>query len=280
MPRALLLSSLVAQGRIGLRANVAPLEASGVDTITLPTIVLSNHPAMAVYAGVTIEPETLTGMIGALEANGALYDLDIVFSGYLPTHGHVEVARVLADAARRHSPKCLYVCDPVMGDDPAGLYMPPDVATGIRDLLIPMADLITPNRFELQWLSGLEVRDADSAIRASRKVGCPTTVATSIPDGSRHLVNVLTSERPPQTAISRTETLAFARSGTGDVFAGLLLSKMAAGAPVSAALGFATAGVAYALRHSEGSVDLQLSGIDWRNGFKDAPVEPCGEPGK
>jgi pyridoxine kinase len=122
-------------------------------------------------------------MLDALDANGWLGEIDGILTGYLPSAAHVVFA---ADAVRRiraRSPRALFLCDPVLGDDPKGLYVATEAADAVRDIVLPLADIATPNRFELSWLSGTEVTDIGSAIAAARKLAPETVIATSIPEG-------------------------------------------------------------------------------------------------
>jgi pyridoxine kinase len=109
---------------------------------------------------------TLKGMVDALDRNGWLDGADAILTGYLPSAVHVGFAADLIDRLRAVVPGLRCVVDPVLGDAPKGLYIAPEAAGAIRDLLLPRADLVTPNLFELSWLSGqapqtlAETRDA------------------------------------------------------------------------------------------------------------------------
>ncbi len=115
-------------------------------------------------------------------------------TGYLPTVSHVEFARKLVARVRR-PPAAIYFCDPVMGDLPRGLYIDDAPAETITERLIEKADYLTPNLFELQWLSGEPVSDLASAVKAARSLPAPVTLITSVPLSGNHLANVLVTER-------------------------------------------------------------------------------------
>jgi len=257
MSTVLALSSQVARGHVGLSAVVPALQALGHEVIALPTVLLSNHPGHPHVAGRRIEPDDLERMLDALGAGGWLGEVDAVLSGYLPTRAHVGVAARLIERLRRHAPNLLYLCDPVLGDDPKGLYLDEAAAEAIRSALLPLADCITPNRFELAWLAGRPVADPDQAVAAARGLGRPAVLATSVPAGEERLANlhvtpshVLTADVPRRVA---------APHGTGDLMSGLVLGRMLDGQTQERQLSLAVAGVEAAIAASEGRDELALA---------------------
>jgi pyridoxine kinase len=229
MPRVFALSSFLAHGRVGLGATVPVLQSMGHEVIQLPTVILSNHPGHARVAGRPVEADRLRAMLGALEGNGWLADIAAIVTGYLPTPAHVAFAAVAVREVRRHSPSAIYVCDPILGDDPKGLYIDADAAAAIRDLLLPLADVMTPNRFELSWLTGLPVTDASSCSVAARTCAAHAVVATSIPagrdaEGNALIGNVLVTKSEQQCLPSMHRS--GVPHGTGDVFTALLTGHL------------------------------------------------------
>lgn len=225
-PRVLLLSSYVACGTVGLRATEPPLRHAGIEVIGLPTTVLSNHPGHAHVAGTPIDAHVLDQMIAALDGNGWLRGLDIVVTGYLPSRDSTAVAARLLDRLAKTSPRCRYVCDPVLGDDPGGLYVPQDVAAAIRSCLVPRADLLTPNRFELSYLAEAAVDTIDQASAAARSLSHALTVVTSVPVDAGNIANVLVDAGVVSVApVARRQHVPH---GTGDVMTGLLAAELPA----------------------------------------------------
>ncbi len=271
MRRILVISSHVAYGTVGLAATIAPLQRAGIEVAALPTVVLSNHPGHARVAGTRLEPALLEDMAAALEANGWLGTFDGVFSGYLPTAAHVAWCGRVVERVRALNPSVVYVCDPVLGDDPGGLYIDAAAADAVRDTLVAIADVLTPNRFELAWLSDIAVPSVQDAIAAARALGLAKLCATSIPNGPTQLANVLVAGG--DVFAGSVEKLERAPHGTGDLFAGLLTSALMQGVPDAAALGFAVGGVGHALDVSRDSDRLLLALMDWTNGIKAARVE-------
>ncbi|MBX9924906.1 MAG: pyridoxal kinase [Hyphomicrobiaceae bacterium] len=249
MARILAISSQVARGTVGLSIIVPALQALGHEVIAMPTVALSNHPGHANVAGTRIEATVLFAMLDALEANGWLRGLEAVLTGYLPSVEHVRFA---AEAVRRvkaanGAASVTYICDPVLGDDPKGLYIDEAAARALRSALVPVSDVTTPNRFELSYLSGLDVRTPDDALRAAH--GGVATFATSVPSTrADELLNVMIADG--QTAVARVTRRARAPHGTGDLFSALVLSAWLArrgggqaNGSVGRPLAFATAGV-------------------------------------
>jgi pyridoxine kinase len=286
MARILAISSQVAHGTVGLSIVVPALHALGHGVIGLPTVVLSNHPGHAHVAGDQIAPKVLHAMLDALEDNGWLAGLDAVLTGYLPTGGHVAFA---AEAVRRvrvinGAHRVTYLCDPVLGDDPKGLYINEEAARSIRSALVPVADLATPNRFEQSYLTGVDVRTPDDSRRAF--LDCFGTFATSIPaDGNDHLYNVMSgADDGAMTVVPRR---AKAPHGTGDLFSALLLSAWldnrvawAAGRRPAAAcaLAFATAGVDAALATSTDPDAISVAALPRAGAVLDWAVVPLLPP--
>ncbi len=261
MRRVLALSSYVAHGAVGLQASLPPLRQLGVDVIGLPSILLSNHPGHSRSTGAAVAPELLADMIDAMDANGWLGAVDAVLTGYLPTAEHAVLAAAMVARIRKQSPGATYLCDPVLGDDPDGLYIPRTAAEAVREKLVPAADVITPNRFELAWLSGQDVIGPESAVAAARALTGAHVAATSIVDGPDRLANLLIA--PAATWVCSSERLPDVPHGTGDLFAGLLLASLIDGASGDTALAYATGGVAQAVLHSQGAQDLAISGLIW-----------------
>jgi pyridoxine kinase len=257
MPTILSLSSQVARGHVGHSAAVFAWERLGIEVVALPTILLSNRPDYPHRAGERIRPELLGEMLAALEANGWMGEIDAVFTGYLPTAAHVALAAGLVKRLKAANPQVLYCCDPILGDEPAGLYIAEDAATALRDTLIPLADLITPNRFELEWLTGKAAGSVADAIRAARAVATPMVLATSAPaDSGNDLMNLLVQGDRAWGAVVRRR--AAVPHGTGDLMAALFFGHLLRLRPSAEALALATAGIEAVIEASGSRDELNL----------------------
>ncbi|MGV6848025.1 MAG: PfkB family carbohydrate kinase [Marinibacterium sp.] len=219
MARLLALSSQVAAGHVGLSAAQPALTALGHTVTALPTVILSNHPGFPQAAGMPIPPETLSAMIDAVEANGWLAGHDAVLTGYLPSPQHVDLAADLIDRARAARPGIRVVADPVLGDEPKGIYIDAEAAAAIRDHLVPRADILTPNRFELGWLTGAPVATIDDMAAAAAPLA-PRVLVTSAAE-TQDVTGVLdvAGNRIRHRKVPHLDGVPH---GVGDVFAALI----------------------------------------------------------
>jgi pyridoxine kinase len=254
----LAISSLVARGHVGLSVMVPALQQLGHEVIGLPTVVLSNHPGHSHVAGTRIDPGSLDAMIDALDANGWLARIDGVITGYLPTVEHVAVAQRSIQRLRASNPRLVALCDPVLGDDPKGLYIPLAAAEAIGDRLVGLADIVTPNRFELAWLTGLSISCEPDAIAAAGTLKPATVLATSIPAVADQLGNITATKAGSH--ICRVPKLACVPHGTGDLLSALYLHHALSHVPTEPSLARAVGQLQAVIGAARGRDDLDLSG--------------------
>ncbi|MCA3573260.1 MAG: bifunctional hydroxymethylpyrimidine kinase/phosphomethylpyrimidine kinase [Aestuariivirga sp.] len=250
--RVLAVSSQVVWGPVGNSAAVPALQARGHEVLALPTIILSNHPGHGQPAGFRTSAEDMARMFAALEALGAFEGLDAMLTGYFASAGQVEEVARLLDRV----PVPYLLVDPVLGDH-GRLYVPQDVAEAIRDHLVPRATCLTPNAFELSWLSGMTVSDETSAIAAARSLARPELLATSIPAGDDSLATLLVTADDVHRAV--TPRLPHVPHGTGDFLSGLYLAARL-DKPPEGALATAMKTLARAIARSAGSTVLDVAG--------------------
>ncbi|MFN3867823.1 MAG: pyridoxal kinase [Hyphomicrobiaceae bacterium] len=256
MARILVISSYVVQGHVGLAAIVPTLQAMGHDVLAVPSVVLSSHNGYPQVGGIWFEAGQIRRVTDGLAANGWLKSIDAMMTGYLPSAALVGDVEKIVREVRKQSPEHLYHCDPVIGDDPRGLYVAEEVAVAVRDRLLPLADILTPNRFELEWLSGQSIRSALDADLAAAALAADLVVATSVPAGRKRIANVFSGEDSAgQTIIPRED---FAPHGTGDLFAALLIGHMLGDVDHAEAVARASAGVRLVIEASKGSRELRL----------------------
>ena len=258
MARVLLISSDVAYGHVGNAGARFALQRLGHEVLALPTVVLSSHLGYKKVGGQRIDAASLTSMLDALKANDILGSVDAVLTGYLPSPEHVDVAVVAIESVRATSRSSVLVAvDPVLGDDPDGLYLDKAAAAAVRDRLAGLADLLTPNRFELEWLSGEAVANARSAQSAARTLGVATVLVTSVPGTSKRAIdNVLvTSSNAIRTSTKRRKSVPH---GTGDLLTALMLGHLLSGKSQARALGLAVGGIEAVIEASAGEPELKL----------------------
>ncbi len=256
MAKVLSISSQVVYGHVGNSAAAFVLQRMGHDVLAVPTIILSNRPGYGAIAGERTDPGKLDAMLEAVLQNGWLADVDAVLTGYVPTAAHAEFCRSWIARIKGLNPKALYLCDPIIGDEPAGIYVAEAAASAVRDQLVPLSDILTPNAFELGWLSGRAITDAASVASAARALARPVVVATSAPAGAGMIANILVTRSEVASTVSPRRTVQ--AHGTGDFFAAILLAHKLKGYTASAALRAAAAAIDLVLDRSEGRSELAL----------------------
>ena len=257
MATVLCISSQVARGYVGGSAQRIALERLGHQVWLLPTIMLSNHPGHAHFTGQTTPPETIVQMAQALGDNGWLDEIDAVLTGYMPSAEHVAAASGVLDLVRGTARRALYLCDPAFGDDQRGVYVDEGAAQAIKQYLAGRSDLATPNRFELEWLTGRTIGDEAEALEAARALARPRVLVTSAPASDGSIGNLLlVGDRAWRSIVAQRENVPH---GTGDLMAALLIGHLMADREPQDALALATTGVDVALAHSTGADELQLS---------------------
>jgi pyridoxine kinase len=250
------IQSEVVRGHVGNSVARFALQRLGLDVWAVPTVVLSNHPGHGKVRGEAVPAQRMADLIAGLGEHGWLRQCDGIVSGYL---GEPDQARVVADAVRRvksENPKALYLCDPVFGDD-GGAYARPGVAEAMARDLMPLADIATPNRFELASLTSKRIENPADAIAAARTLGKREVVATSVPfDGGRIGTVVVEGTDAWGAAAPRLEN---APHGSGDLLAALYLAARLGHAPPREALARAAAAVDAVLKASVAAHADELS---------------------
>lgn len=254
MAKVLSISSQVVHGHVGNSTAAFVLQRMGHEVLSLPTVLLSNRPGYEAIAGEAIGPAKLDAMLGSVWRNGWLADVDAILTGYVPTVEHVALCEKWIEAP---GPDVLYVCDPIIGDEPGGMYIQEGAARAIREKLLPKADVLTPNLFELSWLSGRRITDAASAVDAARSLGRPAVVVTSAPAAAPDRVATLLVE--PHRAVSADGLRETVHAhGTGDFFAAIFLAHRLNGLCCCGALHESAAAMSLVLAASKGHSELAL----------------------
>lgn len=244
----IVVSSHVARGTVGARAATLALEAMGHPVWAVHTVALPWHPGHAFRRGETARlvppPDGFGRLLDDLAAAPWLPEVGAVVTGYMASAAQVAAVAAFVEAVRART-GALHVCDPVMGDAPAGepggLYVKEDVAAAMRDRLVPLADVATPNRFELRWLSGrVEPFETNGEIvAAARELAPPRVLVTSAMPVMRGATgNLLVGE---SAWMAEHPALPAAPNGTGDLTAAVLAHHLVEGAAPREALERTTA---------------------------------------
>lgn len=258
-PRAVIVvSSHVARGSVGNRAAVFALETLGHPVWAVPTVILPWHPGHGPSTRIVPDPEKFAAFMRDLERAPWLGEVAAVLSGYLGDARQADAVASLVGAVRRRNPRALYVCDPVIGDS-GGLYVPVELAEAIRDRLMPIADIATPNRFELEWLSSRKLDDMRATLDAAHAARPERMLVTSAPAMiSGGIGNLLLTQS--EALLAEHRVIAEPPNGLGDLTAAVFLARLLAGLPAAKALQSTTAAVYEILARTakRGGDELQL----------------------
>ncbi len=241
------IQSLVAYGNAGNSAALFPLQRLGLEVWPVMTVHFSNHTGYGDWRGPLLTAGDIAEVIRGVEDRGALDRCDAVLSGY---QGAEDVGSVILDAVatvKERNPGAIYFCDPVMGDVGRGFFVRPGIPEFMRDRVVPAADVITPNQFELGFLADTETSTLDDVLLAADKVretGPGTVLVTSVlhdetPEDSLDMVAV--SGDGAWTV--RTPRLPINPPGAGDLTAAVFLANLLAGHDLPVALARTTSSV-------------------------------------
>ncbi|MBX9454042.1 MAG: pyridoxal kinase PdxY [Mesorhizobium sp.] len=237
----IVVSSHVARGAVGNRAAVFALQQLGFPVWAVPTVVLPWHPGHGPATRIVPDPGQFAALVRDLESSPWIGEVGAVLSGYLGDADQAVAVASLVSAVKARNPKALYLCDPVMGDA-GGLYVPEATAAAMRDLLMPLADIATPNRFELEWLAGETLGDNRAIGQAALRMGPSRMLVTSahaLMAGS--IGNLLVT--PREMVLAEHRSVPKPPNGTGDLAAALFLARLMEGRSAEKALQITAASV-------------------------------------
>lgn len=258
------IQSAVAFGHAGNSAAVFPMQRIGVEVLPVYTVNFSNHTGYGAWRGPVMDPADVAAVIEGVEDRGAFPTLDAVLSGYQGSEG---IADVIIDAVARvkaANPRALYACDPVMGNARSGCFVAPAIPALLRDKVVPVADIITPNQFELGFLTGTEphtIEETLASADAARAMGPSTILVTSVerPDREEGTIEMMVVDDDGAWIVT-TPYLPMKANGSGDVTAALFTSHYTATRDAADALA-RTASSVYGLleqTHAAGTKELLL----------------------
>lgn len=248
------IQSSVAYGHVGNSAAVFPLQRMGNEVWPINTVQFSNHTGYGAWRGDIFSAEHILDVVHGIEDRGVLPQCDAVLSGYLGGAATGSAILAIAERVRAANPEALYCCDPVMGDVGRGVFVHADIPELISSRIVPAADIMTPNHFELELLTGKTIHTMDDAIAAAnalRARGPSIVVLTSLMRKDRPKRSIETMAVTPQGAwVVRTPLLTIdpPASGTGDVIAALFLGRYLQSHDPAAALSDATSAL-YGILH-------------------------------
>jgi pyridoxine kinase len=237
----LVISSHVIRGSVGNRAAVFALETLGFPVWAMPTVVLPWHPGHGPSTRLTFPESDFDKAIDDLIRAPWLGEVKAVLTGYFGNAAQPRSVARLIRALKEKNPDLLYVCDPVMGDL-GGLYSPQATAEAIRDELIPLATIATPNRYELAWLSGAPLETNNDIMDAAVALGPPRILVTSaVPMMAGSTGNLYLTGK--HALLAEHRLIDNPPNGLGDLLGALFLGRILAGMDEEKALQLATASV-------------------------------------
>lgn len=251
MTTILSIQSSVAYGHVGNSAATFPLMRMGFEVWPVLTVHFSNNTSYPQWKGPLLRPEDVHDVVVGIDTLGVLPAVDAVLTGYqgAPAMG-AEILKMV-DLVKQRSPRAVYCCDPVMGDVGRGMYVLPGIPEFVRDNVVAVADILTPNHYELNFLTGRDAtKTVDEVIEAAhdlREVGPEVVLVTS----------VVTEEAAPDTVTMvavnsegawsvTTPLLGRTFTGSGDLTTSIFLAALFESGSVSDAVG-RTADVVYSV---------------------------------
>jgi len=244
------IQSSVAYGHVGNSAAAFALMRLGVEVYPVLTVHYSNTTAYQSWRGPVFKAAEVADVIRGVDERGALAGVDAVLSGY---QGSEEMGQTILDAValvKERSPRAVYCCDPVMGDVGRGFYVASGIPGFLRDHVVPVADIVTPNQFELDFLMGTETKTVDDLLAAADgliALGPETVLVTSAiaQDAAPETISMAAVRRDEAWLVT-TPLLNRTFTGSGDVTSAVFLATLLGSGSLAGALG-QTASVVYSI---------------------------------
>ena len=265
------IQSHVAYGHVGNSAAVFPLQRLGCEVWPVHTVQFSNHTGYGAFRGRVFDATMIQEVVEGIAERGALGRCDGVLSGYV---GAIDTGVAILDAVARvkaANPKARYCCDPVIGDIGRGIYVRPGVPEFMRECALPAADVVTPNQFELDLLSGetsTTLTAALAAIEGLRARGPRAVLVTSLhtEETPADSIDLLACDDAARVRL-RTPRLPIAVNGAGDAVAALFFLHYLRSGAVAQALSCAASSIFGVLRRTADAGARELLLIEAQEEF-------------
>lgn len=274
MRNVLSIQSWVAYGHVGNASAVFPMQRLGVEVWAINTVMFSNHTGYGKWRGPVFPADQVREVFEGIADRGVLGQCDGVVSGYMGDAAIGEAILAAAARVKAANPAALYCCDPVIGDVGRGVFVRPGIPEFMRDRAVPVADIVTPNQFELEYLSGMTVKtlaDACKAADAVHKLGPKTILLTSLHhDGlAADKIAMMVSHQGKRFAVE-TPMLKVSVNGAGDAIAALFFVHFGRTRDPKLALENATASIYGLLKRTEEAGTREIQTVAAQQEF----VEP------
>jgi pyridoxine kinase len=260
--RFLSIQSFVAYGHVGNSAATFPLQRLGHEVWPVLTVVFSNHTGYGAWRGPLLAPDDVRAVVSGIEERDVLGTCDAVLSGYLGGPGICDVVVDAVARVQKANPAATYTCDPVMGNATSGCFVDPSIPPILREQVVPHADIITPNQFELGFLTGTEPDTLESTLSsadAAMAMGPSTVLVTSVlrPDRPADTIEML-AVTGDGAWIVRTPRLPIRANGSGDLTAALFTAHLHTTGSPAEALALTASSVVGVLRATVDSGEQEL----------------------
>ena len=265
------IQSHVAYGHVGNAAATFPLQRIGVEVWPIHTVQFSNHPGYGAWTGRVFEADMITELVTGIAERGVLGRCDGVLSGYM---GSAETGAAILDAVaqvKAANARARYCCDPVIGDAGRGIYVRSGIPEFMRAHALPAADIVTPNQFELEHLTGRvtsTLRDALAAIDAVHALGPRAILVTSLQtdETPTDAIDLVASDASGRYRV-RTPRLAISVNGAGDAIAALFFAHHLRSGSAAEALSRAASSVFGVLKRTAQAGSCEILLIDAQDEF-------------
>ncbi len=264
MKTILSIQSFVSYGHVGNSSVVFPLQRLGYQVWPIHTVQFSNHTGYGEWKGAIFEPEHISEIFLGIKERGVLPQCNAMLTGYMGSAQLGNVMQNILNELNQVNPDLLYCCDPVMGDVGRGFFVKPGIPEYFRDHLVPKAHIITPNQFELEYLSDIKITDLNTAIKASRDMiarGPKIVLITSLmlPDESNEYINMAVVDEK-EAYLVKTPLLPLSVNGAGDLTSALFTAFYLPKRDIKFALESCAARIFAILEitHQQGSREIQI----------------------
>ncbi|MFG1277573.1 pyridoxal kinase PdxY [Xanthobacter autotrophicus] len=265
------IQSHVAYGHVGNASAVFPLQRLGVEVWAINTVQFSNHTGYGAWRGQVFDAAVIGDLVEGITERGVLPRCDGVLSGYM---GSADIGAAILDAVARvkaANRNAAYCCDPVIGDVGRGIFVRPGIPELMRDLAVPAADVITPNQFELELLSGRTCAFLDDAIAACEALharGPKVILVTSlnVAETPPDCIDLIASG-PDGRFLVRTPRLAVSLNGAGDAIAALFFFHVQRTGSTAEAVSAAASSIYGVLERTEKAQSAELLLVEAQDEF-------------
>lgn len=249
------IQSWVAYGHVGNASAVFPMQRLGCEVWAIHTVQFSNHTGYGAWKGRVYDGTMVDELVEGIAERGVLGTCDGVISGYMGSSDIGNAILTAVDKVRAANPAATYCCDPVIGDVGRGIYVRPGIPEFMRDKAVPAADVITPNQFELEYLTGRDIRtveEAKAAISAIHRLGPKVILVTSLNtvETPSDAVDLVASDASGFFRV-RTPRLGISVNGAGDAIAALFNLHWKRSGSAAGALDLASASIYGLLRRTK-----------------------------